>query len=93
MATFSSEFSASLALGDEGVMGNTLTLTPDNLEYTVERWTPKEIVAFQLRRYLPVRNVLKFDLVEKRGYYSQALSDPVDSKMPKMSKDICSASE
>ena len=73
------------------VMEGMFSLTPEQLEYTVERWTPREIVAASVSGICRIRNVLKFDLVEKRVYYSQTLSEPVDLKMPKMSKDICSA--
>ena len=71
------------------VMGNTFTLSADRLEYRVERWTDKEIVAANVGGICRVRNVLKFDLVQKKVYSMQALSEPIDEKLPKMSKDAC----
>lgn len=70
------------------VLGNTFTLNADTVEYTVERWNSKEIVAATIVGICRVRTVLKFDLVNKRVYYMQSLSEPTND-LPKMSKDIC----
>jgi hypothetical protein len=71
------------------VMDNTFGLSADDLEYKIERWTSKEIVASNVGGICRVRNVLKFDLEAKRVYSLQTLSEPMDEKLPQMSKDAC----
>jgi hypothetical protein len=75
--------------GNITVMGNSFTLSADHLEYKIERWTANDIVAARIAGLCRVRNVIKIDLTSKRVFYSEALSEPVDEKLPKMSKDIC----
>lgn len=76
--------------GNITVMGdNTFTLSADHLDYKIERWTMKDIVASNVGGICRVRNVIKIDIEAKRVFYSQALSEPVDDKLPKMSKDAC----
>jgi hypothetical protein len=64
-------------------------LSADTNEYKVERWTPKEIVASTVSGDCRVREVLKFDLVEKRVYYMRTFSEPLDANLPKLSKEAC----
>ena len=68
----------------------TFTLSSGYDEYQVERWTNKEIVASQVTGICRVRNVIKFDLVTKRVYWSQTLSEPITG-MPKLSTELCNA--
>ncbi len=68
----------------------TFTLYADHVEYTVERWNSKEIVAASIVGICKIRSVLKFDLAQKKVYSMQTLSEPIND-MPKLSKDICSA--
>lgn len=75
--------------GNITVMENTFTLSADHLEYKIERWTAKDIVASHIGGICRVRDVIKIDIEAKRVFYSQALSEPVDDKLPKMSKDAC----
>jgi len=75
--------------GNITVMGNSFTLSADHLEYKIERWTAKDIVASHIGGICRVRDVIKIDIEAKRVFYSQALSEPVDDKLPKMSKDAC----
>ena len=51
-------------------------------EYVVERWDSKEIVASSVVGLCKVRNVIKFDLVQKRVLFMQTLSEPIDD-LPK----------
>jgi hypothetical protein len=71
------------------VMDNAFSLSADVLEYKIERWTNKEVVASNVAGICKVRNVLKFDLEAKRVFSLQTLSEPVDEKLPQMSKDAC----
>jgi len=70
------------------VMGNTFALSGGYDEYTVERWNSKEIVASNVGGACRARNVIKFDRVQKRVYWMQALSEPVDD-LPKALKGTC----
>ncbi len=49
-------------------MGNTFTVLATHLEYKVERWTDKEIVAEYVFKVCGVHEVLKFDLVQKKVF-------------------------
>jgi hypothetical protein len=75
--------------GNITVMGNSFSLSADHLEYKIERWTAKDIVAARIAGICRVRSVIKIDLEAKSVLYSEALSEPVDEKLPKMSKDVC----
>lgn len=75
--------------GNITVMGNSFILSADHLEYKIERWTTKDIIAARIGGACRVRSVIKIDLAAKKVFYSEALSEPVDEKLPKMSKDIC----
>jgi hypothetical protein len=70
------------------VMGNAFELTGGYDEYAVERWNSKEIVASNVGGTCQVRNVIKFDRVQKRVYWMQTLSEPIDN-LPKGLKDFC----
>jgi hypothetical protein len=70
------------------VIGNMFSLSSDNTEYSVERWDKKEIVASAVGGTCRVRTVLKFDREQKRVYWMQSLSEPVND-LPKMSQDAC----
>jgi hypothetical protein len=70
------------------VMGNTFSLSADSVDYKVERWNEKEIVAKNIGGLCRILNVLKFDLVQKRVYAFQTLSEPTND-LPKLSKEIC----
>jgi hypothetical protein len=70
------------------VMDHSFSLSADYIEYKVVRWNAKEIVAQNVNGLCRALNVLKFDLVQKRVYYSQTLSEP-DNNLPKVSKDLC----
>src|SRR5713101_3086194 len=60
------------------LMGDTFTMNTDYIDYGVERWTNKEIVASTIDGICRVRNVIKFDLVQKRVYWMQTLSEPTN---------------
>jgi hypothetical protein len=75
--------------GNITMMGNPFTLSAEHLEYKIERWTAKDIVAARIGGVCRVRSVIKIDIEAKRVLYSEALSEPVDDKLPKMSKNIC----
>lgn len=75
--------------GNITVMVDSFNLSADHLEYRIERWTTKDIVAARIGGICRVRSVIKIDITTKRVFYSEALSEPVDEKIPKMSKDIC----
>src|ERR1700751_2089834 len=57
------------------VTGNAFTLIPDYVEYTVEHWNNKEVVASTVVGICRVRLVLKFALVNKQVFWMQYLSD------------------
>jgi len=67
------------------------TLSADQNDYTVSHWDSKQIVAQHIGGICKVRTVLKFELETKKIYALTALSEPLDSKMPQMSKDICNS--
>jgi hypothetical protein len=73
------------------VMGNTFALSGGRDEYTIERWNSKEIVASNVGGACRVRNVIKFDRVQKRVYSIQTLSEPIDN-LPKGLRDLCKLS-
>ena len=70
------------------VMGNSFSLSAVSVDCKVERWNEKEIVARNIGGICRILNVLKFDLVQKRVYAFQTLSEPTND-LPKMSKEIC----
>lgn len=70
------------------VTGSTFELSGGHDEYTVERWDSREIVASNVGGICRVRNVLKFDRVQKRVYWMQVLSEPIDD-LPKGTKETC----
>lgn len=70
------------------VMGNSFGMNADGIDYAVERWTASEIVASNKGGICRMRNVLKFDRINKRVYWMQTLSEPVND-LPKTSQDIC----
>jgi len=71
------------------VTGNMFSLIADSLDYKIERWNEKEIVAKNIGGICRVLNVLKFDLVQKKVFAFQTLSEPTND-LPKMSKELCS---
>lgn len=76
------------------IIGGTFKMTGDVTEYTVERWTSQEIVATVAGRApCHLRQVLKVDRVAKRISWMMALSEPLDSNLPKSTRDFCAASE
>jgi hypothetical protein len=75
--------------GNIAVIGNSFSLSADHVEYKIERWTAKEIVAANVGGVCRVRSVIKIDITTKRVYSSQTLSEPVDDKLPQLSKDMC----
>ncbi len=72
------------------VDGDAFSLSADSLEYKVTRWNRKEIVATNIDGICRVLNVLNFDLVQKRVYLSQTLSEPTND-LPKLSRELCSS--
>jgi hypothetical protein len=71
------------------VMGNMFTISTGHVEYEVERWNSKEIVAATRPNEAAschVRLTLKFDRVNKRVYWMQSLTEPANDP-------ICAASE
>ena len=70
------------------VDGDAFALNADYVEYTVERWNTREIVASHLEGSCRVRNVIKFDRVNSRVYWIQTLSEPFNN-LPKREQDIC----
>jgi hypothetical protein len=75
-----------------GFGDGTFTLTADHAEYRIDRWNEQEIVAKgQPTGICKVLNVLRIDLKLKKVYALQTLSEPVNERLPKLSRDICSA--
>jgi len=75
-----------------GFGDGTFTLSADHAEYQIDRWNEEEIVAKgQPTGISKVLNVLRIDLKLKKVYALQTLSEPVNERLPKLSKDICSA--
>jgi hypothetical protein len=72
------------------VGGDEFSLIPDALDYSVVRWNSKEIVAQNIGGICKVLNSLRFDLLTKKVYYLQSLSEPVES-LPELSKKMCNA--
>jgi hypothetical protein len=70
------------------VDGNAFSMGASQEDYTVERWDSKEIVASSIAGDCRVRNVIKFDLVQKRVLFMQTLSEPIDD-LPKALQDAC----
>ncbi len=70
------------------VDGNVFSLTGDYVEYTIERWNAREIVASHIEGSCRVRNVIKFDRVSSKVYWMQTLSEPL-SDLPKREQGIC----
>jgi len=68
--------------------GDTFSLDSSQEEYTVERWDKREIVASNVSGICRVRNVIKFDRIQKRVYLMQTLSEPLDD-LPKIDQDVC----
>jgi hypothetical protein len=64
------------------------SLDSDQEDYTVERWDKKAIVASNVTGICRVRNVIKFDLEQKRIFYMSTLSKPTED-LPKFSQDAC----
>ena len=76
------------------VIGGTFTMTGDVTEYTIERWTSREIVATVTGRApCHLRQVLKFDRVAKQVSWMMSLSEPLDESLPKSLRDMCTASQ
>lgn len=75
-----------------GFRDGTFALTANRAEYQIDRWNEEEIVAKgQPTGICKVFNVLRIDLKLKKVYALQTLSEPVNERLPKLSKDICSA--
>lgn len=72
------------------VGGDEFSLMPDAVNYNVVRWNSKEIVAQSIGGICKALNSLRFDLLTKRVYYLQSLSEPVES-LPELSKKMCNA--
>src|SRR5262249_44743621 len=70
------------------VFGDMFSLNADYVQYTVERWNEKEIVASTTEGICRVRNVIKFDRVNRKVYWMMTLSEPLND-LPKWSKDAC----
>ncbi len=70
------------------VSGDTFALDSSQDDYTVERWDKREIVASNVGGICRVRDVIKFDRVQKRVYWMQTLSEPIDD-LPKINQDMC----
>jgi len=66
----------------------TFTMTTGYVEYQVERWNKNEIVAKNVSGICRTLNVIKFDLVQKKVYSMQTLSEPTND-LSQMSKKIC----
>jgi hypothetical protein len=78
--------------GNITVIGGIFTLSADSVEYKVERWNKKELVAANVGGACHIRNVLKFDFVQRRVFTMSTLSEPIDDKEPKLFRDMCRAS-
>jgi hypothetical protein len=70
------------------VSENAFSMSGSQDNYTIERWNSREIVASNLAGDCRVRNVIKFDLVQKRVLFMQTLSEPIDD-LPKALQDAC----
>lgn len=68
------------------------TLVAASVDYKIIRWNSREVVAQNAPTGIcRVVNVLKVDLQAKKVFALQTLSEPVDSSLPQMGKDICNA--
>jgi hypothetical protein len=76
--------------GNLVIVGNMFNLVPDSADYKILRWTSEEIVAQNIGGICKVLNSLKFDRKNKKVYFLQSLSEPVEN-LPKLSRDICNA--
>ena len=70
------------------VVGDMFSLNADYVEYTIERWNAREIVASHIEGSCRVRNVIKFDRVNGKVYWMQTLSEPLND-LPKREQNIC----
>ena len=70
------------------VDGDMFSLNADYVEYTVERWNAREIVASHVEGSCRVRDVIKFDRVNRKVYWMQTLSEPLND-LPNREQDIC----
>jgi hypothetical protein len=69
----------------------TFSVDANYVEYEVERWNTREIVAKNVRGMCRMLNVLKFDLVQKKVYSLSTLSEPTND-LPKLSRELCAVS-
>jgi hypothetical protein len=70
------------------VINDMFTLTADFVEYTVERWSKREIVASTVQGSCRVRNVIKFDRVNGKVYWMQTVSEPLND-LPEKEQGVC----
>lgn len=78
------ESQANMAVFKDG----TFTMNAGYVEYQVERWNKKEIVAKNVGGICRMLNVLKFDLVQNKVYSLSTVSEPTND-LPKLSKELC----
>jgi hypothetical protein len=72
------------------VSGGMFDLASAVTEYTVERWTSKEIVAVvEGRAPCHLRQTLKIDRVAKKIFWMMYLSEPLDPSLPDMTAKMC----
>jgi hypothetical protein len=69
----------------------TFSVDANYVEYEVERWNTREIVAKNVRGMCRMLNVLKFDLVQKKVYSLSTLWEPTND-LPKLSRELCAVS-
>jgi len=70
------------------VIGDMFSLNTDLVEYTIERWNTREIVASTVVGLCSIRSVIKFDRVNRKVYWMQTLSEPLND-LPKKRQDDC----
>ena len=57
--------------------GGTFVNTPESWTYRIERWDQSEVLAVTIALDCRVRHVLKFDLKQKRVFWSESPSEPM----------------
>jgi len=71
---------------------NTFTMTTDYVEYKVETFNSKAIVATSTQGVCGVRTVLKFDLIHKSVYWTMRPSAP-SNDLPRVSSKACDSAQ
>jgi len=64
---------------DEHLDG-TFSLSADTYVYGIDRWTPKELLASQIRGICHIKRTLKIDFTQSRVFFMDSLAEPTTLK-------------